>query len=73
MGKRRYGHPSESRVKRGDRVVHGNKELIRKAWTEGSVSMWFGTPLLRTVAYVAASSTAHFGTTTDAPKSGGLG
>jgi hypothetical protein len=31
MSKRRRGFPSESRVKRGDRVVHGNKELIRKA------------------------------------------
>jgi hypothetical protein len=33
MSKRRHGYPSEARVKRGDRVVHGNKELIRKAWT----------------------------------------
>jgi len=49
MSKRRHGYPSESRVKRGDRVVHGNKELIRKAWTEGSVPMWFWTPLSRTV------------------------
>ena len=28
--KRRKGYPSETRVKRGDRVVHGNKELIEK-------------------------------------------
>jgi hypothetical protein len=34
MSKRRRGFPSESRVKRGDRVVHGNKELIRKTWSQ---------------------------------------
>jgi len=28
--KRRKGYPSETRVKRGFRVVHGNKELIEK-------------------------------------------
>jgi uncharacterized protein YecA (UPF0149 family) len=28
--KRRKGFPSESQVKRGDRVVHGNKDLIEK-------------------------------------------
>jgi hypothetical protein len=28
--KRRKGYPSEQRVKKGDRVVHGNKELFRK-------------------------------------------
>jgi len=28
--KRRKGFPSESQVKRGDRVVRGNKELIEK-------------------------------------------
>ena len=28
--KRRRGFPSETRVKRGDRVVHGNKELVEK-------------------------------------------
>jgi hypothetical protein len=50
MSKRRYGYPSESRVKRGDRIVHGNKELIRKAWTKGPVSMWFGATLSRTAA-----------------------
>ena len=28
--KRRKGYPSETQVKRGDRVVHGDKELIEK-------------------------------------------
>ena len=28
MSKRRKGFPSEARVKRGTRVVHGNKELL---------------------------------------------
>lgn len=30
MSKRRKGFPSETQVKRGDRVVHGNKELVEK-------------------------------------------
>ncbi len=30
MSKRRKGYPSETNVKRGNRVVHGNKELIEK-------------------------------------------
>jgi uncharacterized protein YecA (UPF0149 family) len=28
--KRRKGFPSETRVKRGDRIVHGTKELYEK-------------------------------------------
>ena len=28
--KRRMGYPSETQVKRGQRVVHGDKELIEK-------------------------------------------
>lgn len=31
MSKRRHGYPSERQVKRGPRVVHGDKELIREA------------------------------------------
>ena len=30
MSKRRKGFPSESKVKRGVRIVHGNKELTKK-------------------------------------------
>jgi uncharacterized protein YecA (UPF0149 family) len=30
MNKRRKGFPSEEKVKRGKRIVHGNKELIEK-------------------------------------------
>lgn len=30
MNKRRKGYPSETRVKRGRRVVRGNKELLEK-------------------------------------------
>jgi len=30
MSKRRKGFPSETHVKRGDRIVHGDKELIEK-------------------------------------------
>jgi hypothetical protein len=50
MSKRRRGYPSESRVKRGDRVVHGNKELIREAWTQRSMSMRFRSALSKIVA-----------------------
>jgi uncharacterized protein YecA (UPF0149 family) len=30
MSKRRKGSPSETKVKRGVRIVHGDKELIEK-------------------------------------------
>ncbi|MFC1765280.1 SEC-C metal-binding domain-containing protein [Planctomycetota bacterium] len=30
MSKRRKGYPSETRVKQGSQVVHGNKELLEK-------------------------------------------
>ena len=30
MSKRRKGFPSETQVKRGERVVHGDKELMEK-------------------------------------------
>jgi len=30
MSKRRKGYPSETQVKRGLRIVHGNKELSEK-------------------------------------------
>lgn len=30
MSKRRKGFPSETQVKRGERVVHGDKELLEK-------------------------------------------
>ena len=46
--KRRKGFPSETQVKRGVRVVHGNKELFRKARPERSLPVRFRTQLLRT-------------------------
>lgn len=30
MSKRRRGYPSETHVKRGVRIVHGDKELVEK-------------------------------------------
>jgi hypothetical protein len=30
MSKRRKGFPSETQVKRGERIVHGDKELLEK-------------------------------------------
>ena len=35
--KRRKGFPSETRVKKGDRIVHEDKELIREARPQRSV------------------------------------
>jgi len=39
--KRRKGFPSETRVKKGDRVVHGDKELIRKTRPQRSLPVRF--------------------------------
>lgn len=49
MSKRRRGYPSETRVKRGDRVVHGDKEFIREARSQRPLSMRIWTPLSRRV------------------------
>jgi len=37
--KRRKGFPSEQRVKKGERIVHGDKELIRETWAQRFVPM----------------------------------
>jgi len=50
MNKRRKGYPSEQRVKRGRRIVNGNKELFREAGTERLVSVRLRTPLSSTAA-----------------------
>jgi len=34
MSKRRRGFPSETRVGRGERIVHGDKELLEKLGRE---------------------------------------
>ena len=44
--KRRKGFPSETRVKRGDRVVRGNKELLEKSFATASL---LSTILVRSV------------------------
>jgi hypothetical protein len=51
MSKRRKGFPSESRVKRGVRIVHGDKELEEKIGRNdlcpcGSAKLfrWLGNP-----------------------------
>jgi hypothetical protein len=65
MSKRRRGYPSETRVKRGDRVVHGNKEFIRETGSQRSLPVRVGTTLSRSAASGADASTALRGTTTD--------
>jgi hypothetical protein len=39
--KRRKGFPSEQRVKKGNRVVRGTRDLIREAGPQRSMSMRF--------------------------------
>jgi uncharacterized protein YecA (UPF0149 family) len=42
MSKRRRGYPSETRVKRGRRVVHGDKELSEKLGRNDLCPCWSG-------------------------------
>ena len=55
--KRRRGFPSETRVKRGVRVVHG-EATQRKAGPERSLPVRFRAQLLRTVASAPGAMTA---------------
>jgi len=48
--KRRKGFPSEQRVKKGDRVVHGDKELIRETGPQRPVSVRLSEVVSSTVA-----------------------
>lgn len=66
MSKRRRGYPSEQRVKRGTRIVHGDKELIREAWSQRSVPVRVREAVSRSAVCRAASSMAPIGTTTNA-------
>jgi len=54
--KRRKGFPSEQRVKRGDRTVHGTKDLIREAGPQRPVSVRLREVVSRIAACEAASS-----------------
>ncbi len=42
MSKRRKGFPSETKVKRGVRIVHGNKELGREVGPKRSLPVRVG-------------------------------
>jgi hypothetical protein len=68
MSKRRRGYPSETRVKRGDRVVHGDKEFIRETRARGPLPMRVWSALSRSAASAAGGSTGSFGTTTGATR-----
>jgi hypothetical protein len=48
--KRRKGYPSEAQVKKGTRIVHGNKELFREAGTQRSMPLRLREVVSRTVA-----------------------
>jgi hypothetical protein len=56
--KRRKGFPSELRVKKGDRVVHGTKDLIREAGPQRSMSLRLREVVSRTAVCGRASSMA---------------
>lgn len=48
--KRRNGYPSETRVKRGVRVVHGEKELVEKLGRNDLLSVRLRSAVSRTAA-----------------------
>jgi hypothetical protein len=55
--KRRRGFPSEQHVKRGQRIVHGDKELIREAGSQRPMSMPVREVVSRSAACFRVSST----------------
>jgi hypothetical protein len=59
--KRRKGYPSEAQVKKGARVVHGNKELFRETGTQRSMPLRLCEVVSRTVACAAVGSMAQGG------------
>jgi hypothetical protein len=61
--KRRKGFPSETRVKKGDRVVHGDKELIRETRPQRPVPVRLGALVSGIAAWAADGSTARRGST----------
>jgi len=64
MRKRRRGFPSETKVKRGYRVVRGYKELIRKTRPKRSMPMRLSEVVSRIVVSGLGGSTARTGKTT---------
>ena len=71
--KRRNGCASETHVKRGDRVVHGDKELIREARTQRPVPMRVRSSLSKVAACGQVGSTGPEGTITGAPRQSAAG
>jgi hypothetical protein len=64
MRKRRCGFPSETHVRRGDRVVHGDKELIEKLGGEDLRPVRLGTPLSSGAAAIRAGMIVRCESTT---------
>jgi len=62
--KRRRGFPSESRVKRGDRIVGSGTELIEKLGRDDPCPCRLGPPLSAVAAAARAASTACWPATT---------
>jgi hypothetical protein len=61
--KRRKGFPSETQVKRGVRIVHGNKQLFEKLGRNDLCPLRFRTQLLRSAASAPGATTVQGGIT----------
>ena len=61
--KRRRGFPSETQVKRGVRIVHGNKSPQRETGAKRRLPVRFRTQVSRTVACAPGVTTAVPGIT----------
>ena len=62
--KRRKGYPSETRVKRGLRIVHGDKELLEKLGRNDPLPLRLREAFSRSAACTRASMTGRTGTIT---------
>jgi len=71
--KRRKGFPSETKVKRGDRVVHGDKELIRETRPQRSVPVRQREVVSRTVACATDNMMVRSAATIDVEHSAAFG
>lgn len=63
MSKRRKGYPSETNVKRGDRTVHGTKELLEKLGRNDLCPCGNARSFSRSAVSAQASMTVHVATT----------
>ncbi len=72
IAKRRKGYPSETRVKRGFRVVHGDKELVEKLGRNDPCPCGSGSSFQALLSQLGPVSTAPGGTITGAIDTGAI-